>query len=222
VPGVEQRIDALYGLPLDAFTAARNALAADLKKEGDAEAAERVRTLAKPPVAVWAINQAARTDKVSVRRLVKAADALRAAQEKALAGKHADLGEAQRREREAVRVLARTASAALGRETQVDRIERTLRAAALDPAARELLQSGRLTEELEPAGFDALAGIDLPPAPKQTPPKPKRDEAKERKRRELRASAQEAERRARALEREAAQARREADEAAAALAEIDE
>jgi hypothetical protein len=156
-----------------------------------------------------------------VRRLLKAADGLRAAQEKALAGKQADLAGAQQREREAVRALARSAAKALGRATLADRIERTLSAAALDPQARELLQAGRLTEEIEPSGFDALAGMKIPPPPKQ-PAKPKRDEAKERRRRELRAAAKEAERHALALERDAARARREADEAAAALAELDE
>jgi hypothetical protein len=205
----ERRIDALYGLPLAEFTAARNALARELKDD-------EVRALPKPSQVAWAINQAARTDKVSVRRLLKAADALRAAQEKALAGKHSDLAEAQRREREAVRALGRAATSALGRTTQRDRIERTLSAAALDPKARELLQAGRLTEELEPSGFDALAGMKLPPSPKrQAAAKPRRDREAERKRRELRAHVEELERRAKELEREAARARREADEARA-------
>lgn len=208
MPGVEQRIDALYGLPLGEFTAARNALARELNDD-------RIKALVKPSQVAWAINQAARTDKVSLRRLFKAADALRAAQERALAGKDADLAGAQQGEREAVRALARAAISALGRSTQRDRIERTLSAAALDPEARELLRDGRLTEEIEPAGFGALAGMKLPPAPKRPKPaKPKRDTAKER---ELRAAAQDAERRARKLERAAADARREADEAAAAL-----
>lgn len=216
---MEQRIDALYGLPLEEFTPARNALARELKNDGAAADAERVRALAKPPLPVWAINQAARRDKVSVRRLLKAADALRAAQEKALAGKSAGLAAAQQGEREAVRALGRSAVTALGRGTQVERIERTLSAAALDLEARELLQAGRLTEELEPAGFGALAGMKLPPA--KPPAKPKRDEQLERRRRELRAAADEAERRARELEAAAADARRNAERAAAALAKLD-
>lgn len=209
---VERRIDELYALPLAEFTKARNELARELDDD-------RIKALAKPSQVAWAINQAARTDKVSVRRLLKAADALRAAQERALAGKGGDLADAQQREREAVRALARAAVAAVGRSTQAERIERTLSAAALDPDARKLLQAGRLTEELEPAGFGAFAGMKLPPAPK--PAKPKRDEQRERLRRELRAAADEAERRARDLEAAAVQARREADRAAAALADLD-
>ena len=209
---LDRRVDALYGLPLEEFTAARNALAGELNDE-------RIRALAKPPLPVWAINQAARSDKVSVKRLLKAADALRAEQEKSLAGKRADLAGAQQREREAVRALARSAAAAVGRNTQLDRIEKTLSAAALDPEARSLLEAGRLTAEVEPSGFGALAGIKVPPAPKQPKAKPKHDEAKER---ELRKAAQATERKALAAERAAAEARREADEAAAALAELDE
>jgi hypothetical protein len=211
VPSVERRIDALYGLPLAEFTAARNALARELKDE-------RVRALPKPSQVAWAINQAARTDKMSVQRLLKAADALRTAQEKALAGKDGGLAAAQQREREAVRALARSAASALGRPTHLDRIERTLSAAALDAAARALLRAGRLTEEIEPSGFGALAGIKLPPAPKPVKP-PKRDEAKERRRRALRAKAEALDQQAQELERAAVEARRKADEA---LGNLDE
>jgi hypothetical protein len=205
VAAVERRIDALYGLPFGEFTAARNALARELKDD-------RIRALAKPSQVAWAINQAARTDKMAVRRLLKATDALRATQEQALAGNGADLAGAQQREREAVRALARSAVKALGRSTHIDRIERTISAAALAPDARDLLQAGRLAEEVEPSGFGAFAGMKLPPAPKRA--EPRRDEAKERRRRELRAAAQESEQRAQSLERDAAHARREADEAA--------
>ena len=48
---VEDDVDELYALPLDQFTAARNALAKRLKKEGDKEAAATVQTLKKPSVA---------------------------------------------------------------------------------------------------------------------------------------------------------------------------
>ncbi|MCC7125349.1 MAG: hypothetical protein IT178_10910, partial [Acidobacteria bacterium] len=58
VRDVEAAIDALYQGPLDGFTAARNALAAALKKSGDKAGAERVKALAKPSVTAWAVNQA--------------------------------------------------------------------------------------------------------------------------------------------------------------------
>jgi len=40
-----------------------------------------------------------------------------------------------------------------------DRAIETLRAASLTEEGRELLKQGRLTEELEPPGFEALAGM---------------------------------------------------------------
>jgi hypothetical protein len=42
----DERVDALYGLPLDEFTAARDALAKDLRKEGERPGAEWVKACA--------------------------------------------------------------------------------------------------------------------------------------------------------------------------------
>src|SRR5687767_599465 len=46
-------IDALFKRSLDEFTAARNSLAARLKKEGRAVEAERVKAIQKPPATAW-------------------------------------------------------------------------------------------------------------------------------------------------------------------------
>ena len=51
------RVDALYREPSSNFIAARNALASALKREGEADAAERVKHLAKPSPSAWALNQ---------------------------------------------------------------------------------------------------------------------------------------------------------------------
>jgi len=51
------RIDALFQLPPAEFTAARNALATVLKKEGDGETAERIKHLPRPTVSAWVANQ---------------------------------------------------------------------------------------------------------------------------------------------------------------------
>ena len=53
----QKAIDALYQEPLDAFTAKRNALAAELRKAGDRATADVVKALSKPSVTAWAINQ---------------------------------------------------------------------------------------------------------------------------------------------------------------------
>jgi len=49
--------DELFRLPLSEFTAARNALAAKLKKDGDSEESDRIKALSKPPVSAWVANQ---------------------------------------------------------------------------------------------------------------------------------------------------------------------
>ena len=52
----------LYGLPLDEFTAERDAVAKRLRADGEREEAARIKKLRKPSVPAWAVNQAARAD----------------------------------------------------------------------------------------------------------------------------------------------------------------
>jgi hypothetical protein len=198
----------LYGLPLEEFTAARNELARRLQKAGDPSAAD-VRKLAKPTLPVWAVNQLARREPLAVRRLLAAGDALRKAQEQALRpGGGASLGKAQAEVREVVRRLADGARGVLadaGRPATaatLDRVVATLSAAATDEQARAALKAGRLEAEVESSGFEALAGMELPP-----PPKKARNEEAQRER-ELRA-------RLRELEREASKAEQDAERAEA-------
>jgi len=54
VDALEERLDELYALPLDEFTAARNELAKALRAEGKREEADAVKALAKPSVTAWA------------------------------------------------------------------------------------------------------------------------------------------------------------------------
>ena len=65
---MSDEIDRLYELPLEEFTAARNALA---KETGDAA----LKQLKKPTVPAWAVNQLARRREVDMRRLLRAAKA---------------------------------------------------------------------------------------------------------------------------------------------------
>jgi hypothetical protein len=244
VAAADKDIDRLYELPPEEFTAARNELTRRLKAEGDRDAADAVGALKKPTVPVWALNRAARRDRPAVKELLGAAAGLRKAQERALAGRGADaLRDAQQRERDAVRRVTEEARRLLeedGRSVpiaQVERIERTAAAAALGEDTRKLLAAGRLTHELQPAGFDSLAGLSVPAggAVRRTgtdPQRARREAEEKRQRRALEQEHREAERRAEAAEREAVRAedaartararadkaRRRADAAAAALA----
>ena len=60
--------DALYGLPLDAFVAERDALAKRLRTDGRGGDADEVKALRKPSVAAWAVNQVVRSQPNQRRR----------------------------------------------------------------------------------------------------------------------------------------------------------
>jgi hypothetical protein len=224
----------LFALPLDEFTAARNALAKRLKADGDADAAEQVRALPKPSVAAWTVNQLARREPDAIRSLLNVAARLRSAQERSLQGERTadELRAAQAEEREVIRALTRSGEAALsdaGRPasgTTLERVASLLRAAAVDEPGRTALREGRLTGDVEVSGFDAFAGMTLP-AKRGRATARKGDDLAER-RRQKRAAEQRRKRlekqvrdltaRADAADRDAAHARREADAAEAAAA----
>ena len=91
-----------------------------------------------------------------------------------------------------------------------------------DPAAAELLERGRVNEDLEPAGFEALAGLvgakAVPPSERdESASRRKRLEAAQKAVRERKAEAAELHDRAEASERQAARARKAADRADRAL-----
>ena len=158
--------DELFGLPPEEFVAARDEVARRLRREGDAEAARRVKALRRPSLSAWAVNQLARSQQRALEGLLVAGERLRAAHQAALAGggDAADLRAATRAEREAVAGLV---SAALDRlreaghpttETTRDRIAATLHAAAASPEAADLVRHGRLIADLDPSGFGAAPG----------------------------------------------------------------
>src|SRR3989440_10789833 len=70
----------LLELPLDQFTARRNARAKELKAAGKAELASKVAALKKPPVHLWAANRAARGNQGLLRKLRDAAQSVARAQ----------------------------------------------------------------------------------------------------------------------------------------------
>ena len=156
--------DELFGLPPEEFVAARDELARRLRREGDAEAAKRVKALRRPPLSAWAVNQLARGQGPGLEGLLAAGERLRAAHQAALAGKGAaELRAAAKAEREAVAGLVRDAMALLGEaghattDATRDRVAATLHAAAASPEADELVRHGRLTADLDPSGYGAAA-----------------------------------------------------------------
>jgi hypothetical protein len=232
-----EELDRLYELPPSEFTAARDEAAKRLRADGKRELADEVKRLRKPALPVWLANRLAHERELDLKRLLKAGEALGSSQ---AAGSADDFAEARREEQHALERLAAAARELAAREgagaPAVERAVQTLRAASLTAEGRELLGRGRLTEELEPPGFDALTG--LPPArpAKRKKPKPQpqpKDDRGERRRaleaarqrlKELRAEererakeAREASRKADRAETEAAKLRTTADDAEAAV-----
>jgi len=197
VSSLESQIDDLYRLPLTEFTSARNALA---KTQRGADAS-RIRKLEKPTVVAWAVNQVYWQSRAAYDRLMKAGEKLRAAQIAALTGKPADLrdaGEAHRKAlADAVKQAERLASAA-GSHPGPDALMRTFESLSL---AKAPPAPGRLTDALQPAGFEALAGV----TPKAPPtPEPSKAELKKRADEEKRRAAEEKKRAAEIKKAEAA------------------
>jgi hypothetical protein len=161
----EKAIDRLYGLPLDKFTSERNKLAARLRKEGDKQDAEHVKSLKKPTLAAWAANQLARKERMKIRALTEAAEQVRKAQAKLLEGGSPQVLQETDRRLSKVTADLRSAAGVLlvqaghpASEALLDRVRQTLRAAVLNDSDLERLKRGRLVEELNPAGFGGLVG----------------------------------------------------------------
>jgi hypothetical protein len=156
VSAIDDTIDGLYQLPLAEFTAARNALAKTLK--GD-EAAS-VKRLEKPTVVPWAINQLYWRERRTFDRLIASGRALRTAQIAALKGKTSDVRAATSAHRDALAAAVATTAqiaAQSGSHPPADAISRMLEALSLAPEPPE--HPGRFTDVVQPAGFEALAGV---------------------------------------------------------------
>jgi hypothetical protein len=226
---VADEADRLYGLPLEQFTAERDAAAKALRKGGDRDAAAVLAKLPKPTPAAWAANQVARTEPDVRDEFLAAGAALREAQEAALAGDAGGLREATRAQRAAVDAFVAAAQPLQpgGRplsRAMADRLRTTLLAAAGNEELSEALADGRLALEAEAGGaWPPPDSSDVAAAPRRRTPRPaaksadrggrqivrdtnKRATAKSAKREEEREAEREREREA----REAARREREA------------
>lgn len=151
---IDDDIDRLYQGPLDAFTDARNALAKAAKRAD-------VKTLAKPSLPAWAVNQLHWQHREVVDRLEDAAEAVRAAHQQALAGGKADIAAAEQAHREVLREAVAVAKDVLNTgghpitAATLEAVRETL-AALPSPEA-----NGRLIRPLAARGLEALAGLVL-------------------------------------------------------------
>ena len=157
-------------MPLGDFVAARNALAKESGKDGAA-----IRALQKPSLPAWAVNQLYWRQRDVYDDLIAQAQDLRATHDATVGGKRADLRGASRAHEQAVDAALKATLAILADDGQPV-TEATKQAVATTlrglPADEE---PGRLTRQLQPRGFEMLAGA-LPggkvrPAPSPLIPK---------------------------------------------------
>jgi hypothetical protein len=220
VPAIDSKIDDLYRGPLSEFVSSRNALAKTLTGD-DAKA---VKALAKPTVVPWAVNQVYWHARAAWERVMKSGEKLRKAQIAALEGRTSDVRSATEAHRHAIADAVREAqqlSASSGSTPGTDALSRTFEALSLATEPPE--SPGRLTEALQPAGFEALAGVKPqlgtlhPFMPRRTEPLPKaapstraggdradKEDARQRRAEEQRATREQEKAAAAARERQAA------------------
>ena len=223
-------VDGLYELDPNDFVAARNDLVKRLKKEGDKARAAEVATLKRPTPAAWALNQLARRHREELEELVRRGEALRDAQDRALAGDDpGDMRQAGRARRDAVARLAERADRLLVERggaagAHAGGVTATLEAASLDADAGAAVLAGRLSTELEPPSGFGLFDLTVAPAPRPKPKpapaeEPEVSEREERARREAEEAVDEARRR---WEQRAAQAKEAVGRVAAGRQAVEE
>jgi DNA repair exonuclease SbcCD ATPase subunit len=217
---LDTEIQRLYGLPFGEFTAARNTLAKELKKQGDKEGSEEVAALPKPTVSAWAVNHLFTTDSERMEELLASGERARKALRSILSGGDPGaLRDAIQEARDLANELRDRAAEAVTEESRkpgpaiVDRIATNLQSLAFSPAAEPVIQRGWMDVDLPPPGFEVLAGLQLAGLPKRAakPPKPAPAPAKKPAAPKVDRQAEQKERR----EREAAEARERREKEAA-------
>jgi hypothetical protein len=171
----DDELDRLYQMPLGEFVTARNQLAASVKKTGDADAANQIKAIPKPSASAWAVNQVYWKERWVFDALMSASDRLRAAIE---AGTADALGGDRE---ETVRVAIGRArrfleeSGEKASDAVMRRVTTTFDALASYGSSNPNPLRGRLSQDLQPAGFGAFAGVAPPPPaapPSASPPSP--------------------------------------------------
>jgi len=158
-------VDALFKLPLAEFTGARNALAAQLKKTGAANDASIVKSLAKPSISAWAVNQVYWQHRDAFDDLMAAGNRLQQLQASGVAGKVGAMRASLDARREALAHLSDLATTLLreaGHNPTVETIRRvttTLEALSSYAGVESGPTPGRLTQDVDPPGFETLASM---------------------------------------------------------------
>ena len=183
---LQAELERLYALPPAAFTAARNELAARLRREGRRDAVAEVKALPGPTASSWAVSRLMRLEPARFQALLAAGRQARQAQRQVLGGGAAATAAAAARLRDALH-NARTAIeelrrrglellAASGRKVSpavADRLSADLQALAFTAEAESAIERGWLDHDLEAPGFEVLAGLQAAAGSAVTPSRPR-------------------------------------------------
>ncbi|MCS5723737.1 hypothetical protein N1029_17195, partial [Herbiconiux sp. CPCC 203406] len=155
---LERIAQELYAVRPAEFVAERKRHATTASDEGDRELAARVRKLAKPSVAAWAVDQLVRHRSDELDDLLALGARLR---DSSSLDREAvrDLGKERQRMLAALARSARDLGEELGTpvsESAALEVQATLQAALTDPGAEAALCTGLLVRTLATAGFDPV------------------------------------------------------------------
>ena len=161
----DHAVEALFRLPLSEFTGARNAVAAQLKKNGQSDQAADVKALGKPSVSAWAVNQLYWNHRESFDKLLASGERFHKAQSSRSGAKVADMRTALDARRDALTKLSDLAAQVLrgaGHNPSPDTIHRittTLEGISAYASRDDGPHLGRLTHDVDPPGFESFGSF---------------------------------------------------------------
>ncbi|MBA3350377.1 MAG: hypothetical protein H0T12_07450 [Actinobacteria bacterium] len=208
-------VDELFGLPLEEFTSSRNELAAFVAARGDKAQAREIKSLRKPNVVAWTLNQLSRRHKEKVERLVATYGGFEAAPSAK------EVRSATESRRQLVTELVDAArdileeAGSTSRQPTLQKVSQALYAGGSEQD-RELLLQARLVSDMGSPSLDSAFGL-LSPA-EEGPAAPS---VLEEKLQPLKQEAAEAERSAAELEEAARRSEAEAERARTELADAE-
>jgi hypothetical protein len=191
--GLQPELERLYALPPPAFTAARDELAARLRKEGRRDAAAAVKALPRPTPSSWAVSRLMRLEPARFQALLAAGRQARQAQRQVLGGGSAAsaaapaarLRETLQSARTLIEELRRrglemlAASGQPATAASADRLSADLQALAFTAGAESAIERGWLDGDLDAPGFEVLAGLQAAAGPAAARARPKEPPARQ-------------------------------------------
>jgi hypothetical protein len=222
---IPDQAEKLLAVAPEDFVDARKELVRRLRDEGRREQADTISKIKKPSQVVLAVNRAARDRPQAAKDAAAAAGRLGKAQ---LSGKPDEYRALVDELERATGLLSEVAVANLskrGKPTEATRrrVADHIRGALASTETRRLLARGVLMDEIEPAGFDALAGLPVPRSRARPRATREREAARERRAREKERSQaiSDVSRRLADAERHLREATRERDKLARRLEELE-